>query len=157
MALMVYSGAWGNLIHEKNQKSKISWHYPFKVKKYGRKFLSWSSLSNYLLPHWAELLIPISPLFQLQYSFLIFVKAYPRTTEKRKHFCSALKYVLPVDKNLLKSGLYLVVFFILSLFSYWLLALVIFPPLHFRISTIFLTLYHSFIILIRLFLSYCLV
>ncbi len=29
-ALMVYSGAWGKLIHEKNQKSKISWHCPFK-------------------------------------------------------------------------------------------------------------------------------
>ncbi len=28
---MVYSGAWGKLIHEKNQKSKISWHCPFKV------------------------------------------------------------------------------------------------------------------------------
>ncbi len=28
--LMVYSGAWGKLIHEKNQKSKISWHCPFK-------------------------------------------------------------------------------------------------------------------------------
>jgi hypothetical protein len=28
-ALMVYSGAWGNLIHEKNQKTKISWHCPF--------------------------------------------------------------------------------------------------------------------------------
>ncbi len=28
-ALMVYSGAWGKLIHEKNQKSKISWHCPF--------------------------------------------------------------------------------------------------------------------------------
>ncbi len=27
---MVYSRAWGNLIHEKNQKSKISWHCPFK-------------------------------------------------------------------------------------------------------------------------------
>ncbi len=25
---MVYSG-WGKLIHEKNQKSKISWHCPF--------------------------------------------------------------------------------------------------------------------------------
>ncbi len=31
MTLMVYSGAWGNLIHEKNQKSKISWHCPFKA------------------------------------------------------------------------------------------------------------------------------
>ncbi len=28
-ALMVYSGAWGKLIYEKNQKSKISWHCPF--------------------------------------------------------------------------------------------------------------------------------
>ncbi len=27
---MVYSGAWGKLIREKNQKSKISWHCPFK-------------------------------------------------------------------------------------------------------------------------------
>ncbi len=30
IALMVYSGDWGKLIHEKNQKSKISWHCPFK-------------------------------------------------------------------------------------------------------------------------------
>ncbi len=29
-ALMVYSGDWGKLIHEKNQKSKISRHCPFK-------------------------------------------------------------------------------------------------------------------------------
>jgi hypothetical protein len=29
-ALMVYSGAWGKLIREKNKKSKISWHCPFK-------------------------------------------------------------------------------------------------------------------------------
>ncbi len=28
---MVYSGAWGKLIHEKNQKQKISWHCPFQV------------------------------------------------------------------------------------------------------------------------------
>ncbi len=28
--LMVYSGAWGNLIHEKSQKSKILWHCPFQ-------------------------------------------------------------------------------------------------------------------------------
>jgi hypothetical protein len=27
---MVYSGDWGKLIHGKNQKSKISWHCPFK-------------------------------------------------------------------------------------------------------------------------------
>ncbi len=30
MAVLVYSGAWGKLINEKNQKSKISWHCPFK-------------------------------------------------------------------------------------------------------------------------------
>ncbi len=29
MAVLVYSDAWGKLIHEKNQKSKISWHCPF--------------------------------------------------------------------------------------------------------------------------------
>ena len=28
---MVYSGDWGKLIHEKNKKSKISWHCPFEV------------------------------------------------------------------------------------------------------------------------------
>ncbi len=28
---MVYSGAGGKLIHEKNQKQKISWHCPFKT------------------------------------------------------------------------------------------------------------------------------
>ncbi len=30
MAVIVYSDAWGKLIHEKNQQSKISWHCPFK-------------------------------------------------------------------------------------------------------------------------------
>ncbi len=29
--LQIYSGAWGKLIHEKNLKSKILWHYPFKL------------------------------------------------------------------------------------------------------------------------------
>ncbi len=28
---MEYSEAGGKLIDEKNQKQKISWHYPFKV------------------------------------------------------------------------------------------------------------------------------
>ncbi len=27
---MLLSGAWGKVIHEKNQKQKISWHCPFK-------------------------------------------------------------------------------------------------------------------------------
>ncbi len=29
MAVMVYSDAWGKMIHEINQKSKTSWHCPF--------------------------------------------------------------------------------------------------------------------------------
>ncbi len=29
---MEYSGVGGKLIHENNQKQKISWHYPFKRK-----------------------------------------------------------------------------------------------------------------------------
>ncbi len=28
--LLPVSGAWGKLIHEKNQRSRISWHCPFK-------------------------------------------------------------------------------------------------------------------------------
>ncbi len=28
--LMVYSGVWGKLMHKKIEKSKISWHCPFK-------------------------------------------------------------------------------------------------------------------------------
>ncbi len=34
-ALMVYSGAWEKLIHEKKQKSKISWHRPFEAYQEG--------------------------------------------------------------------------------------------------------------------------
>ncbi len=30
MTLMLFSGAWGKMIHEKNLKQKISWHCPFK-------------------------------------------------------------------------------------------------------------------------------
>jgi hypothetical protein len=33
-AIMGYPGAWGKLIYEKNLKSKISWHYTFKEKKF---------------------------------------------------------------------------------------------------------------------------
>ncbi len=47
-----------------------------------------------------ELLIPIDPLFEFQYSSLNFVKAYSRTAWKRKHFCAVLEYVLPVHRNL---------------------------------------------------------
>ncbi len=36
---MEYSGAGGKLIHEKNQKQKISWHCPFKG-------LFWLQISN---------------------------------------------------------------------------------------------------------------
>ncbi len=31
MILMLLSGAWGKVIHEKNLKQKISWHCPFKI------------------------------------------------------------------------------------------------------------------------------
>ncbi len=43
-ALMVYSGAWGKLIHGKNLKSKISWHYPFKPQICSAKSLPLSSI-----------------------------------------------------------------------------------------------------------------
>ncbi len=47
---MVYSGAWGKLIHEKNQKQKISWHCPFKQ----IMSISWDSpklqIETYILP-----------------------------------------------------------------------------------------------------------
>ncbi len=36
---MEYSGAGGKLIHEKNQKQKISWHCPFKLVKSATKAL----------------------------------------------------------------------------------------------------------------------
>ncbi len=37
--LMGYSGAGGKLIHEKNQKQKISWHCPFKYGVRSTKFI----------------------------------------------------------------------------------------------------------------------
>ncbi len=52
---MVYSGAWGKLILEKNQKSKISWHCTFKVtvkvgvctnKKENKIFLIYKEIQN---------------------------------------------------------------------------------------------------------------
>jgi hypothetical protein len=39
MAVTVYSGAWGKLIHEKNQKSKISWHCSFEQTKAEGRFV----------------------------------------------------------------------------------------------------------------------
>ncbi len=49
---MVYSGAWGKLINEKNQKSKISWHCPFKLS--GNKNLDLLDLGStqYLVYTW---------------------------------------------------------------------------------------------------------
>ncbi len=38
---MEYSGAGGKLIHEKNQKQKISWHCPFKLALIRRALFSW--------------------------------------------------------------------------------------------------------------------
>ncbi len=44
MVLMGYSGAGGELIDEKNQKQKISWHCPFKeVRGWGREVAGWRS------------------------------------------------------------------------------------------------------------------
>ncbi len=34
MTLMLFSGAWGKVIHEKNLKQKISWHCPFNRGKW---------------------------------------------------------------------------------------------------------------------------
>ncbi len=31
---MLFLGAWGKVINEKNLKQKISWHCPFKGQKY---------------------------------------------------------------------------------------------------------------------------
>jgi hypothetical protein len=30
MTLILFSGAWGKVIHEKSVQQEISWHYPFK-------------------------------------------------------------------------------------------------------------------------------
>ncbi len=35
MILLLFSGAWGKMIHEKNLKQKILWHCPFKLKELG--------------------------------------------------------------------------------------------------------------------------
>jgi hypothetical protein len=32
MVLMLFSGAWGKMIHEKKLNQKILWHCPFKAK-----------------------------------------------------------------------------------------------------------------------------
>jgi hypothetical protein len=34
MALMLFSGAWTKMIHERNLKQKVSWHCPFKYNIY---------------------------------------------------------------------------------------------------------------------------
>jgi hypothetical protein len=34
ITLTLFSGAWGKMIHEKNLKQKISWHCPFKERKF---------------------------------------------------------------------------------------------------------------------------
>ncbi len=43
---MEYSGAGGKLIHEKNQKQKISWHCPFKGPKKSQPPLKFSILAR---------------------------------------------------------------------------------------------------------------
>ncbi len=46
MTLMLFSGAWGKVIHEKNLKQKILWHCPFKPLKIARSFSSLVILRN---------------------------------------------------------------------------------------------------------------
>ncbi len=41
MILMLFSGAWGKVIHEKNLKQKISWHCPFKICLHLAELLCW--------------------------------------------------------------------------------------------------------------------
>ncbi len=43
---MEYSGAGGKLIHEKNQKQKISWHCPFNM--FIKKIWFWYSFLGFL-------------------------------------------------------------------------------------------------------------
>ncbi len=50
---MVYSGAWGKLNHEKNQKQKISWHCPFKG---GKKTLEWTTALDSAFQHSKQVL-----------------------------------------------------------------------------------------------------
>ncbi len=45
-ALMVYSVALRKLIHEKNQKSKILWHWPFKPIDKGYEYFRKTGLSH---------------------------------------------------------------------------------------------------------------
>jgi hypothetical protein len=47
---MVFSGAWGILIHEENQKSKISWHFPFNsvIFQQAAELLSYQALRHLL-------------------------------------------------------------------------------------------------------------
>ncbi len=46
-ALMGYSGAWGKLIHEKDLKSKISWHCPLTENSWRNAHMSISRKSIY--------------------------------------------------------------------------------------------------------------
>jgi hypothetical protein len=46
-ALMVYSGAWGNrFMKKKKQKSKISWHCPFKYRQIFNRGMVWIFFST---------------------------------------------------------------------------------------------------------------
>jgi hypothetical protein len=62
--LMGYSGAGGKLIHEKNQKQKISWHCPFK------HFLQFWQYNIYFYP-WTENAIAVLFLNAEQFFMLV--------------------------------------------------------------------------------------
>ncbi len=54
MTLKLFLGAWGKMIHEKNQKQKISWHCPFNYSSI------WLSHISYYLATWLSIQPPIS-------------------------------------------------------------------------------------------------
>ncbi len=80
MAVMVYSDAWGKLIHEKNQKSKISWHCPFKgiVPQYFR-------LQDFFMNQFTPL-GPVSNLFENSRRYLRRKVHHRCTTEYLREF-----------------------------------------------------------------------
>ncbi len=63
MFLMEYSGDWGKLIHEKNQKQKIPWHCPFNI--YCLRHFTWCKLHASILHIFYTIHIGIVPLISL--------------------------------------------------------------------------------------------
>ncbi len=56
MTLMLFSGAWAKMIHEKNMKQKISWHCPFKGTQEWDFFWLRFWILNYFIVNYAQIL-----------------------------------------------------------------------------------------------------